>query len=65
VRQLAEPVVECGGRFYPAKDAALPGELCRATFSDGELERFAALKSQLDPEGLFRSALADRWLCNA
>jgi len=62
VRELAEPVVEAGGRFYPAKDAALPGELYRATFRGGELERFAALKTQLDPHRVFRSALADRLL---
>ena len=60
VRSLAEPVVDAGGRFYPAKDAALPGELYRATFSDGQLERFLELKAQLDPDRILRSALADR-----
>jgi len=39
VRELATPVVEAGGRFYPAKDAALPGELYRATFHDRQLDR--------------------------
>ena len=39
----AAPVVDAGGRFYPAKDAALPGELFRATFRDGELELERAL----------------------
>ncbi|HHQ47569.1 MAG TPA: FAD-binding oxidoreductase, partial [Acidobacteria bacterium] len=62
VRRMAEPVVEAGGRFYPAKDAALPGELFRATFRDGELDRFAALKRRCDPEGMLRSALAERLL---
>ena len=62
VRELAEPVVEAGGRFYPAKDAALPGELYRATFRDGELARFRDLKAKLDPGGMLRSALADRLL---
>lgn len=62
VREMAEPVVEAGGRFYPAKDAALPGELFRATFRNGELERFAALKERWDPDGLLRSALAERLL---
>jgi len=62
VRRMAEPVVEAGGRFYPAKDAALPGELFRATFRDGELERFAMLKERCDPEHLLRSALAQRLL---
>ncbi len=62
VRTLGELTVEAGGRFYPAKDAALPGELYRASFTGGELERFAGLKSRLDPDRLLRSALADRLL---
>ncbi|NOZ77582.1 MAG: FAD-binding oxidoreductase [Acidobacteria bacterium] len=62
VRELAEPVVEAGGRFYPAKDAALPGELFRAAFTDGQLDRFARLKRELDPGSLLRSSLADRLL---
>ena len=60
VRALAEPVVAAGGRFYPAKDAALPGELYRSTFRDGQLDRFAEIKAQLDPEHILRSNLADR-----
>ncbi len=62
VREMAEPVAEAGGRFYPAKDAALPGEIFRATFRDGELDRFDAIRSKLDPEGRLRSSLADRLL---
>ncbi|GAH36026.1 unnamed protein product, partial [marine sediment metagenome] len=62
VREMAEPVVEAGGRFYPAKDAALPGELYRATFREGQLERFASVKDRVDPEARLRSALADRLL---
>ena len=62
VREISEPVVEAGGRFYPAKDAAVPAELYRATFSDGSLERFRAWKEQLDPRGILTSALAERWL---
>ena len=60
VSKLAEPVVEAGGRFYPAKDAAVPGELYRATLSDGRLQRFFELKARLDPDRVLRSALADR-----
>jgi len=62
IRELAEPVVAAGGRFYPAKDAALPGELYRASFRNGELEAFAALKREVDPNGLLQSALATRLL---
>jgi FAD/FMN-containing dehydrogenase len=62
IREIAEPVVAAGGRFYAAKDAALPGELYRATFHDGQLEAFADLKRRVDPEGLLKSALAERLL---
>ncbi len=62
VRALGEPVAAAGGRFYPAKDAALPGDLYRSTFRDGQLERFAELKAKHDPERLLRSKLADRLL---
>jgi FAD/FMN-containing dehydrogenase len=62
VRRLAEPVVEAGGRFYPAKDAALPRDLYQATFHEEQLARFAALKAEVDPRGLFTSALAERLL---
>jgi decaprenylphospho-beta-D-ribofuranose 2-oxidase len=62
VREMAEPVVESGGRFYPAKDSALPGELYRATFRAGELDRLRQIKQRLDPEHRLRSALADRLL---
>jgi FAD/FMN-containing dehydrogenase len=60
VHALAVPVVAAGGRFYPAKDAALPADVYRSTFRDGQLERFAELKAQLDPEHILRSGLADR-----
>jgi FAD/FMN-containing dehydrogenase len=62
VRELAEPVVAAGGRFYAAKDAALPGELFRASFAEGEIDRFLEIKDRLDPEGVLRSALAERLL---
>ncbi len=62
IREIAEPVVAAGGRFYAAKDAALPGELYRATFQRGELESFGELKRRVDPDGLLRSALAERLL---
>jgi FAD/FMN-containing dehydrogenase len=60
VHALAVPVVAAGGRFYPAKDAALPADVYRSTFRDGQLERFAELKAQLDPDHILRSGLADR-----
>jgi FAD/FMN-containing dehydrogenase len=62
VRELAGPVVDAGGRFYPAKDAALPAALYRDTFRDGQLARLAELKARLDPDRTLRSGLADRLL---
>lgn len=62
VRRLAEPVAAVGGRFYPAKDGLLPGELYRATFGDGQIERFADLKGRLDPDRVLSSSLVERLL---
>lgn len=62
VARMAEPVVAAGGRFYPAKDAALPGEMWRESFRDGQVETFCGLKRELDPTGLWRTALAERLL---
>jgi len=62
VRELAGPVVAAGGRFYPAKDAVLTAELYRATFVDGQLDRFAEIKTELDPDRRLRTGLGDRLL---
>ncbi len=62
VRTMAEDVVDAGGRFYAAKDAAIPGELYRASFREDQVERLLALKAELDPQALLRTALGDRLL---
>ena len=62
VADMAEPVVDAGGRFYPAKDAAIPREIYQATFAHGEIDTLRAHKRRLDPECVLRSALADRLL---
>lgn len=62
VAELAAPVAQAGGRFYPAKDAAVPGEIYRSTFREGQIERFLRFKNDLDPEGIFQSSLATRLL---
>ncbi len=62
VREMAEIAVAAGGRFYPAKDAAVPADLYQQSFTGGELERFADLKERLDPQGRLTSALAQRLL---
>ncbi len=65
VRELAGPVVAAGGRFYPAKDAALPAELFQETFSNGQLQQFLDIEAQLDPDRMLRTGLADRLLYGA
>ncbi len=62
VAAMGEMVVEAGGRFYPAKDAALPGEIYRSTFQDGQIEKFLSIKQEMDPEMRLRSLLAERLL---
>ena len=62
LRELAGPVAAAGGRFYPAKDAVLTADLYRATFADGQLDRFAEIKKELDPDWRLRTGLADRLL---
>ncbi len=62
VRTMAEDVVRVGGRFYAAKDAALPGELYRASFREGQVERFLEIKAELDPGAVLRTSLGDRLL---
>lgn len=59
---LAELVLEAGGRFYFAKDATLRAEQVERMFPRENLERFAALKRELDPAGRFVSALSRRVL---
>lgn len=60
-RRLADEMTEltltAGGRFYLAKDSVLrPGQF-RQAVGEEALERFLALKSEVDPEGLFWSEL--------
>ena len=58
-RELTDLVHEAGGRFYAAKDSVLDA----AQFARGygeRLERFRAIKAQIDPHGLFGSDLARR-----
>ena len=53
-------VLDAGGKFYLAKDStAEPASLRRAYPG---LDRFLALKQQVDPQGLFHSDMAERLL---
>jgi FAD/FMN-containing dehydrogenase len=56
-RELAELVLEAGGRFYFAKDSILaPGSAARFLPRE-RLAAFARLRAEHDPEGLLESAL--------
>ncbi len=58
LHELDEVVVRCGGRIYLAKDALQsPGTFAAAY---PRLNEFRAIQKQLDPRGVFRSALARR-----
>ena len=59
-RRLTERVLDRGGRFYLAKDALLQAPDVRRMYGSDRLDRFLALKAEVDPGGLFTSDLARR-----
>lgn len=58
--EIERLVVQAGGRFYFAKDATLQPETVAAMYPAGVLERFAALRQALDPDGLLATDLYER-----
>jgi len=56
--ELDRVVLDAGGRFYFAKDATAEPETLVAAYPG--LARFREWKRELDPDGLFTSALAER-----
>jgi FAD/FMN-containing dehydrogenase len=63
--ELADSVIEAGGRLYFAKDATLRADQVRRMFPPEALARFAALKRKYDPQERFVSALSRRVLTSA
>jgi len=59
---LTALVLERGGRFYFAKDAVIGPGATRTMFPAEALERFRALKRDLDPDGLLETDLSRRVL---
>lgn len=55
-------VVEAGGRFYFAKDAALTPDVVRAFLGEETLRTFFTLKARWDPQNILQTALFRRLL---
>jgi FAD/FMN-containing dehydrogenase len=60
--ELAQLVVEAGGRFYPAKDSTLDRPAYEASLGVERLGRFRALKRTWDPDDLLRTDFSRRVL---
>jgi len=58
LEQLDRLVLDCGGRIYLAKDARMRPEVFRQMYP--EFDRWLAVKSRIDPQNRFRSALSER-----
>ena len=59
-QDLAEVVLEAGGRFYYAKDAVLLQSSFARVHGDASVSRFAALKQKWDPDRLLQTDLSRR-----
>ncbi|MGE3174485.1 MAG: FAD-dependent oxidoreductase [Planctomycetota bacterium] len=59
-QRLADTVLECGGRFYYAKDAVLTASSFARVHGDAAVAAFRALKARLDPERVLQTDLSRR-----
>jgi FAD/FMN-containing dehydrogenase len=59
-RELHAIALDCGGRFYLAKDSALTPDEWRRSLPPERLRRFAEQKRKCDPDGRLQTDLARR-----
>jgi decaprenylphospho-beta-D-ribofuranose 2-oxidase len=59
-QEMADVVLDAGGRFYYAKDAVLQGSSFSRVHGDAAVATFRALKQRLDPDHLLQTDLSRR-----
>ncbi|MFT6146343.1 MAG: FAD/FMN-containing dehydrogenase [Myxococcota bacterium] len=59
-QRFNQMVADAGGRFYFVKDSVLDADSARRAWDADVLDRFFALKHELDPDGLLQSNLLRR-----
>lgn len=59
-QRLTQAVLECGGRFYFAKDSTLTAGAATRYLGAETVAEFSRLKRQCDPEGLLQTSLSRR-----
>jgi FAD/FMN-containing dehydrogenase len=58
--ELDALLLSSGGRFYFAKDATLSADRIQEYLNEPRVQRFLAIKQEVDPNGIFRSDLFER-----
>jgi len=59
--ELADVVIDAGGRFYPAKDLVLTSQHARRAWGQEALTAFENLRTEIDPARILRTDLAARY----
>ncbi|MFZ1399007.1 MAG: hypothetical protein WAS33_19030, partial [Candidatus Promineifilaceae bacterium] len=59
-RELDEIVLGANGRFYLAKDSTLRPAVTRAYLGEETVNKFVALKQQVDPQNLLQTNMYHR-----
>jgi FAD/FMN-containing dehydrogenase len=60
--RLSERVIAAGGKFYFAKDSVLRAGDVEQAYGRDKVDRFMAIKQQVDPNGMLSSDLWQRVL---